>query len=68
MRCPCANQQITSSLIRTRVEHAVADMKSQTEQFIRTVGITGAVMTIGLANTVYNMRRFLFMKRMNASA
>ncbi|MBS1079755.1 IS5/IS1182 family transposase, partial [Gluconobacter kondonii] len=45
-----------------------ADQKSQTGLFIRTVGITRATMRIGLANIVYNMRRFLFLERISASA
>ncbi|KXV67068.1 transposase [Gluconobacter oxydans] len=56
------------SVIRSRVEHVFADQKSQTGIFIWTVGITRATMRIGLANIVYNMRRFLFLERLNASA
>jgi hypothetical protein len=40
------------SVIRSRVEHVFADQKSQIE----------------LANIVYNMRRFLFLERISASA
>ncbi len=56
------------SVIRSRVEHVFADQKSQTELFIRTVGITRAAMKIGMANIVYNMRRFLSLERLNESA
>ncbi|BCI66616.1 IS5 family transposase ISMac22 [Acetobacter aceti] len=56
------------SVIRSRVEHVFADQKSQIGLFVRTVGITRAAMRIGLANIVYNMRRFLFLERLNASA
>jgi hypothetical protein len=56
------------SVIRSRVEHVFADQKSQTGLFIRTVGITRATMRIGLANIVYNMRRFLLLERINAAA
>ena len=56
------------SVIRSRVERVFADQKSQTGLFIRTVGITRPTMRIGLANIVYNMRRFLFLERLNASA
>ena len=56
------------SVIRSRVEHAFADQKSQTELFIRAVGITRATMKVGLANIVYNMRRFLFLERISATA
>ncbi|WP_062493499.1 hypothetical protein [Gluconobacter potus] len=54
-------------MIRSRVEHLFADQKSQTGLFIRTTGITQALMRIGLANIVYNMRRLLFLERLNAS-
>ncbi|MDR6182248.1 IS5 family transposase [Asaia bogorensis NBRC 16594] len=57
-----------NSMIPSRVEHVFADQKSQMGLFIRTVGITRATMRIGLANIVYNMRRFLFLERLNASA
>ena len=56
------------SMIRSRVEHVFADQKSQTGLFIRTVGITRATMRIGLANIVYNMRRFLFLQRISTTA
>ncbi|MBS1039158.1 IS5/IS1182 family transposase, partial [Gluconobacter cerinus] len=45
-----------------------ADQKSQTGLFIRTVGITRATMRIGLANIVYNMRRFIFLEQISAVA
>ncbi|GBQ90201.1 hypothetical protein GCM10007866_20130 [Gluconobacter albidus] len=53
------------SVIRSRVEHVFAD---QTELLVQTVGITRATTRIGLVNIVYNMRRFLFLKRISASA
>ncbi|MBS1098345.1 IS5/IS1182 family transposase, partial [Gluconobacter sphaericus] len=56
------------SVIRSRVEHVFADQKSQTGLFVRTVGITPATMRIGLANIVYNMRRFLFLQRISTTA
>ncbi|MCP1249069.1 IS5/IS1182 family transposase, partial [Gluconobacter oxydans] len=56
------------SVIRSRVEHVFADQKSQTGLFVRTVGIARATMRIGLANIIYNMRRFLLLERINAAA
>ncbi|GBQ95045.1 transposase [Gluconobacter cerinus NRIC 0229] len=56
------------SVIRSRVEHVFADQKSQTGLFVRTIGITRATMRIGLANIVYNMRRFFLLKRINAAS
>jgi len=59
---------VGKSVIRSRVEHVFADQKSQMGLFVRTVGITRATMRIGLANIVYNMRRFLFLERISANA
>lgn len=56
------------SVIRSRVKHVFADQKSQTGLFVRTVGITRATMKVGLANIIYNMRRFLFLERISAAA
>jgi len=56
------------SVIRSRIEHVFADQQSQTGLFIRTVGIERATTRIGLAKIVYNMRRFLFLKRVSAAA
>lgn len=55
-------------VIRSRVEHVFADQKSRTGLFVRTVGIIRATMRIGLLNIVYNMRRFLFLERLNMGA
>jgi IS5 family transposase len=55
------------SVIRSRVEHVFADQKSQTGLFVRTIGLTRATMRIGLANIVYNMRRFFLLERINAA-
>jgi len=55
------------SMIRSRVEHVFADQKSRTGLFVRTVGIKRAEMKIGLANLVYNIRRFLHLERINAT-
>lgn len=55
------------SVIRSRVEHIFADQKSRMGLFVRTVGIKRAEMKIGLANLVYNIRRFLYLKRVNAT-
>lgn len=54
------------SVIRSRVEHVFADQKSRMGIFVRTVGIQRAEMKIGLANLVYNIRRFLYLERINA--
>ncbi|NVN03966.1 hypothetical protein HW517_15985 [Asaia spathodeae] len=46
----------------------LSGLGDQLEAFSRTVGITRATMRIGLANIVYNMRRFLFLERISANA
>lgn len=65
---PIQRSNAGKSVIRSRVERVFANQKSQTGLFVRTVGITRATMSIDLANIVYNMRRFLFLERRNASA
>jgi len=55
------------SVIRSRVEHVFADQKSRMGLFVRPVGIKRAEMKIGLANLVYNIRRFLYLERINAT-
>ena len=56
------------SVVRSRVEHVFADQKAQTGLFVRTVGITRVTMRIGMANIVYNMRRFLFLEWISTTA
>ncbi|OAJ66207.1 transposase [Gluconobacter cerinus] len=68
MPCHIQRSNAGKSVIRSRVEHIFADQKSQMGLFIRTVGITRATMKIGLANIVYNIRPFLFLKRISAPA
>lgn len=51
------------STIRARVEHVFAHQKHRRGLFIRTIGQTRAEATIGLANLVYNLQRFLFHER-----
>ena len=68
MPCHIQRSNAGKSVIRSRVEHVFADQKSQMGLFIRTVGITRTTMKIGLANIVYNMRRFIFLERISATA
>ena len=55
------------SVIRSRVEHVFADQKSRMGLFVRTVGIKRAEMKIGLANLVYNIRRYLYLERIRTT-
>ena len=68
MPCHIQRSNAGKSVIRSRVEHVFADQKSQMGLFIPTVGITRATMKIGLANIVYNMRRFIFLERISTTA
>ena len=48
------------SKIRSRVEHVFAEQKERMGLFIRTIGIARATNKIGMANLVYNIKRFIF--------
>ncbi|MBB5708628.1 hypothetical protein [Sphingopyxis panaciterrulae] len=54
-------------MIRSRVEPVFADQKSRMGLLDRTVGIKRAETKIGLANLVCNIRRFLYLERINAT-
>ena len=49
--------------IRCKVEHVFAHQKAHMRLFIRTIGIKRAEVKVGLANLVYNMKRFLFLEK-----
>ncbi len=51
------------SSVRCKVEHVFAHQKAHMGLFIRTIGIARAELKIGLANLVYNMKRFLFLEK-----
>ena len=46
------------SIIRSRVEHVFAEQKDRMGLFIRTIEIARATTKIGMANLVYNIKRF----------
>lgn len=48
------------SKVRSFVEHPFAHMKGPMNLFIRTVGIARAKTKIGMANLIYNFRRYMF--------
>jgi len=58
-RVRIANAQ--KSKVRSAVEHVFALEKGPMGLFIRTIGIARAKVKIGLANLVYNMRRFVWL-------
>jgi IS5 family transposase len=49
--------------IRSHIEHVFTEQKGRMELFMRTIGIAGATITIGLANLVYNFKRLIFLQR-----
>ena len=51
------------SKIRSRVEHVFAEQKDRMGLFIRTIGIARATTRIGMANLVYNIKRFIFLRK-----
>ena len=51
------------SKIRARVEHVFAEQKDRMGLFIRTIGIARAMTKIGMANLVYNIKRFIFLRK-----
>lgn len=53
------------SKIRARVEHVFAWMEQTTGMFIRTIGRKRAETRIGFMNLMYNMKRYIFLKRTN---
>ena len=51
------------SKIRARVEHVFAEQKHRMGLFVRTIGIARATTKIGMANLVYNIKRFIFLRK-----
>jgi hypothetical protein len=55
------------SKIRSRVEHVFAAQKDRMGLFIRTIGIARATTKIGMANLVYNIKRFIFLRKIGVA-
>jgi len=51
------------SKVRSCIEHVFAEQKSRMGLFVRTIGITRAATKIGMANLVYNLKRFVFLEK-----
>ena len=49
------------SIVRARIEHVFAEQKDRMGLFIRTIGLARAEIKIGLANLVYNIKRFIWL-------
>jgi len=55
------------SKVRSGVEHIFAVQKDKMELFIRTMGIARATIKIGMANLLYNLKRFVYLDRLAAA-
>lgn len=54
--------------VRSAVEHPFAEQKSRRGLFVRTLGIARAKAKIGLANIAFNMKRLVFLGRIDPQA
>ncbi len=54
------------SKVRAFVEHVLARQKGPMALFIRTIGITRATTKIGMANLVYNFKRYMWLEGRSA--
>jgi hypothetical protein len=51
------------SRIRSHVKHVFAEQKSRMGLIIRTIGIARAMLKIGMANLVYNLKRLISLEK-----
>ena len=56
-----AGANARKSAARAHIEHIFADQKARMGLFVRTIGLARATTKIGLANLVYNVRRYLWL-------
>jgi IS5 family transposase len=56
------------SKVRAHIEHVFAVQKQKMGVFVRTIGIERARLKIGMANIVYNMRRFIWLEGRSVTA
>jgi transposase, IS5 family len=63
-----ARANAAKSEIRARTEHVFARQKGPLGLVVRTIGLARARVKIGLANLVYNMRRFVWLNGKAADA
>jgi transposase, IS5 family len=65
MPTPIRRANARKSAVRSRIEHVFAEQKDRMGLFI--IGIARARLKIGLANLVYNMKRFIWLERTAAA-
>ena len=63
-----ARANAAKSAVRARIEHVFARQKGPLGLVIRTIGLARARVKIGLANLVYNMQRFVWLRSKSAAA
>ena len=63
MPTPIRRANGRKSTVRSRIEHVFAEQKDRMGLFIRTIGLDRARLKIGLANLVYNIKRFIWLER-----
>ena len=63
-----ARANAAKSEVRARIEHVFARQKGPMALVIRTIGLARARVKIGLANLVYNMQRFVWLRSKSAAA
>ena len=63
MPTPIRRANGRKSAVRSRIEHVFAEQKDRMGLFIRTIGLDRARLKIGLANLVYNIKRFIWLER-----
>jgi transposase, IS5 family len=63
-----ARANAAKSEIRARIEHVFARQKGPMALVVRTIGLARARVKIGLANLVYNMKRFVWLNGKAAGA
>ncbi|WP_451980019.1 hypothetical protein [Azospirillum endophyticum] len=54
------------SMVRSAIAHVFADQKQRMALFIRTIGLGGATVKIGIANLAYSFRRLIWLERQTA--
>jgi IS5 family transposase len=65
---PLAKANATRSRVRATIEHVFAHQKHRMGLLVRTIGLPRARLKIGMANLVYNIRRFLWLQGKPAPA
>ena len=63
-----ATTNAARSRVRSRIEHVFTHRKARMGPFVRTIGIAGTGLKIGMANLVYNMQRLVWFESRTSHA